>query len=95
MCLLISVDVRSYWNGTYPDQSTPGSVHPIRWNAPERCPPKMHYQKGNEQGPKTALLSFPGSGNTWMRHLLELATGVLFLSFMNGVGFNDKAMRLL
>ena len=27
-------------------------------------------------GPKTALLSFPGSGNTWTRHLLESLTGM-------------------
>ena len=25
--------------------------------------------------PSTALASFPGSGNTWVRHLLELITG--------------------
>mgnify|MGYP007022698596 CR=1 FL=1 len=26
--------------------------------------------------PPTALASFPGSGNTWMRHLIEGATGI-------------------
>ena len=26
-------------------------------------------------GPKTALASFPGSGNTWLRYLLQQATG--------------------
>ena len=26
-------------------------------------------------GPMTALASRPGSGNTWVRHLLQLATG--------------------
>ena len=26
-------------------------------------------------GPRTALASFPGSGNTWVRHLLQQATG--------------------
>ncbi|XP_070547644.1 sialate:O-sulfotransferase 2-like [Ptychodera flava] len=26
--------------------------------------------------PKVALLSFPGSGNTWARHLLELVSGI-------------------
>ena len=26
-------------------------------------------------GPRTALVSFPGSGNTWVRHLLQQATG--------------------
>ena len=26
-------------------------------------------------GPMTGLWSFPGSGNTWMRHLIQLSTG--------------------
>lgn len=26
--------------------------------------------------PMTALVSFPGSGNTWLRYLLETSTGV-------------------
>ena len=30
-----------------------------------------------EPGPKVALGSFPGSGNTWMRYLLQQLTGVL------------------
>jgi hypothetical protein len=28
-------------------------------------------------GPVVALASFPGSGNTWLRYLLQQATGVL------------------
>jgi hypothetical protein len=30
----------------------------------------------NPPGPKTGLCSIPGSGNTWTRHLLQLATGI-------------------
>ena len=29
-----------------------------------------------QPGPVTALASFPGSGNTWMRHLLQEITGI-------------------
>ena len=29
-------------------------------------------------GPVTALASFPGSGNTWLRYLLQQATGNIF-----------------
>ena len=29
------------------------------------------------KGPKVALASFPGSGNTWLRYLLQQATGIL------------------
>ena len=28
--------------------------------------------------PRTALASFPGSGNTWTRHLLQQATGFVY-----------------
>ena len=30
-------------------------------------------------GPKVALASFPGSGNTWLRYLLQQATGKMML----------------
>lgn len=30
----------------------------------------------NRNSPIVALISFPGSGNTWLRHLLEQATGI-------------------
>ena len=40
--------------------------------APTSCPPKLHFAKDL---PKTALFSPPGSGNTWVRHLLQQATG--------------------
>ena len=29
--------------------------------------------------PRTALASFPGSGNTWTRHLLQQATGFVYI----------------
>ena len=34
-----------------------------------------HFVNGSRRAP-VALASFPGSGNTWMRGLLEKATGV-------------------
>lgn len=34
-------------------------------------------------GPLTALASRPGSGNTWVRHLLQLATGIQTGSIFN------------
>nr|XP_054760337.1 WSC domain-containing protein 2-like [Lytechinus pictus] len=37
--------------------------------------------------PLTALASFPGSGNTWMRYLLERASG-----FYTGSVYNDKGL---
>nr|XP_039272146.1 WSC domain-containing protein 1-like isoform X2 [Styela clava] len=40
----------------------------------EECPPKRFLF--NRQGPFTILTSFWGSGNTWLRHLIEVATGI-------------------
>ena len=37
--------------------------------------PACHFMNGTSRGSVT-LLSFPGSGNTWLRGLLEKATGV-------------------
>ena len=37
----------------------------------------------------TGLVSRPGSGNTWVRHLLQLATG-----FQTGSHFFDLALKL-
>ena len=40
--------------------------------------PRIHFGQEmylNPPGPVTALASFPGSGNTWVRHLLEQLSG--------------------
>ena len=38
-------------------------------------PGPCHFINGSRRAP-VALASFPGSGNTWVRGLLEMATGV-------------------
>ncbi|ELU11424.1 hypothetical protein CAPTEDRAFT_193826 [Capitella teleta] len=38
--------------------------------------------------PSTALASFPGSGNTWTRHLIELSTG-----FYTGAIYKDGLLK--
>ncbi|XP_046543868.1 WSCD family member CG9164-like [Haliotis rubra] len=48
--------------------------------------------------PLTALASFPGSGNTWLRHLVQQATGIATGSVYNDVtlkqhGFPGKGVR--
>lgn len=43
-------------------------------------PPKTH--------PVMALVSYPGSGNTWLRHLIELTTGVF-----TGSVYSDKVLH--
>ena len=44
----------------------------------------------NRTKPITALVSFPGSGNTWMRYLIEQATGVL-----TGSVYCDRGLKVV
>ena len=37
--------------------------------------PRCHFMNGTHRSP-VALISYPGSGNTWVRGLLEKATGI-------------------
>lgn len=39
------------------------------------CRP-LTYLSNSESRPVIALVSFPGSGNTWLRYLLQQATGM-------------------
>ena len=43
----------------------------------EQCENLTLLQYQNPPGPLTALASLPSSGNTWVRHLLQMATGRL------------------
>ena len=47
----------------------------IRENT-NQCENLNLLQRLDPPGPKTVLASVPGSGNTWVRHLLQLATGI-------------------
>ncbi|KAI6659127.1 Fatty-acid amide hydrolase 2 [Oopsacas minuta] len=40
------------------------------------CPRNMRFRPANKANDVTALISFPGSGNTWMRQIMEEATGI-------------------
>ena len=51
------------------------SLLQIRDN-PELCADVNLLKTLHPPGPKTALASLPGSGNTWVRHLLQLVTGI-------------------
>ena len=47
----------------------------VIYMAPSTCPPHVQYYSYYNGLPQTALVSYPGSGNTWLRHLLQMATG--------------------
>lgn len=48
--------------------------------------PELRLQ--SPAGPKVALASPPGSGNTWVRHLIQLATG-----YLTGSSYVDEELR--
>lgn len=48
----------------------------IPWPYSEECSRYRIYFARQKSLPMTALVSFPGSGNTWVRYLLDTASGV-------------------
>ena len=42
----------------------------------------------NPPGPKTALASYPGSGNTWVRYLIQHISG-----YITGSVYNDHSLK--
>ena len=44
---------------------------------PESCADFTLLKTLNPPGPNTVLASMPGSGNSWVRHLIQLGTGLL------------------
>lgn len=53
----------------------------------EWCSP-LRYIPIEQRHNKTALASFPGSGNTWLRYLLQQVTGIL-----TGSVYNDLFLK--
>lgn len=43
---------------------------------------KITIRLAEERLPKTGLVSLPGSGNTWTRHLLQQVSGQIYLSLL-------------
>ncbi|XP_069987402.1 WSCD family member AAEL009094 isoform X1 [Penaeus vannamei] len=52
-----------------------------------RLPWCQHLRWRDPPGPTTALVSFPGSGNTWIRYLLQQVTG-----YYSGSVYKDYAL---
>jgi hypothetical protein len=74
-------NLRKFYRGRADyDEKKKRKRKPINW-----CRPVNHRL---QPGPVVALASFPGSGNTWLRYLLQQATGtarlltVLFVLFI-------------
>ena len=74
-----------------------GSVHHITEGPHRKRPGQSGYAQINwcisplgfkaKPGPVVALASFPGSGNTWLRYLIQQATG-----FLTGSVYKDKVL---
>ena len=50
----------------------------VETHRPEAKCPDLHFSR--KTLPVTALASFPGSGNTWLRHLIQQSTGERVMS---------------
>ena len=75
-CLLPSVSQNWFFKSPLGNSAT--ILHPV-----PPCPEKVF----GVNFPLAAIISYPGSGNTWVRHLIETATG-----FYTGSLFNDSAL---
>ena len=70
--------------------------HNTCWNAGKKSIPSLEYKHFhchflNGSGrPPVSLISFPGSGNTWVRGLLEQVTGVSIGSVYCDMGLLEK-----
>ena len=79
LCTLIALTVflcLSYWSlHNYDDQTGEFYLYDQPASSNLNCTwPKLTFRQ--PPGPLTALASKPGSGNTWVRHLIQLATGI-------------------
>ena len=52
----------------------------------KKCKP-ISFLPINNQLKRAGIISFPGSGNTWIRHLIEQATGIYTGSVYHGHKF--------
>ena len=87
--ILISMFIYHIRNQSRPILFTPIKSPPLLRNTKIKIVPEWKERLANTKwcngipgyldppGPKVALASFPGSGNTWMRYLLQQMTGVL------------------
>ncbi|XP_077996520.1 sialate:O-sulfotransferase 2-like [Glandiceps talaboti] len=62
------------------------TIKPIQWN----CDMKL-AEKGD--WPLVALASFPGSGNTWLRHLIEKYTGIYTGSYYSDGSLYSRGFK--
>ena len=50
----------------------------------------VHLQTYFLEGPLIGLISFPSSGNTWLRYLLQYVTGYMTGSFYHSPIFHEN-----
>ena len=56
------------------------------------CVMPLRYLSKATRRPKVALASYPGSGNTWVRYLLQQSTGILTGSVHKGSLINKEGV---
>ena len=65
------------------------------WPSDERCGNLATIFSNKNPLHLVSLASFPNSGNTWLRYLIEGATGIFTGSFYDDVGLIKKGRILL
>ncbi|ELT95369.1 hypothetical protein CAPTEDRAFT_194682 [Capitella teleta] len=74
ICALFICSIYTLLICSVEEQNLDSSKEPIEaeLEAHANCT-RLKFRSGDDR-PKTALVSYPGSGNTWSRHLVELIT---------------------
>ena len=62
------------------------------WTEDEACTNLTIHLSEKNSLPPTRLISFPGSGNTWIRYLIEGATGIFTGSVYTDQELEKKGM---
>ena len=71
------------------NDSSHSAVHSNHFSSVKWCKHPLGYISMRNRHYRIALASFPGSGNTWLRYLLQQASGILTGSVYNDQNFKD------
>ena len=86
---ILPADLKENIRGNLSTTSDATTSNPTTPTHPQWCRPLRFRDSTSQRDGVVALASFPGSGNTWLRYLLQQATGIITGSIYNDDG-NDK-----
>ena len=74
---ILSADLPENTRGNHSTTDDATNANPIAPAHVQWCRPLRFRDSTSQRGGVVALASFPGSGNTWLRYLLQQATGII------------------